>query len=494
QGSLTAALSADGSVTLDLSALADGPITTSVTATDTTGNTANVNGPGLTLITGAITDFGFSTEALAIDLRNNSYQAAARVVVIGDSLSVGLVDVTVPFDPETAEGWREDLFENLLSEGAWIDYVGNEADGPDRMLDRDHSAQSGVSLRKILDGRSVIANIPSNVATHDPDIMLLMAGTNDYKEINFFNRFPGILAHTTLAIEEFYSAAGTLDKHVVISTNPPKTSDAPAIYSQYLNEGYSMVDGQPVVGDAGNGTYKPGLKQTVLDLQTTYPNLHLFENPLTVDDLSPDNVHFTQAGYAKYADALTDLLVNEIGITAGTLGDETGADFTPGAQIRGSGFGDRIIGDDAANVIYGGDGNDVIEGNAGNDVLAGEAGIDRINGGAGVDHLTGGADADAFVFDTDFASGHGAGDADTVADFDATEDWLIFDGAMRDQITVSDEAGGAVRLSVSGYGDIVVQGSGAGALKGADRGDGTFDLTTDEQLISYYDNLGVGLV
>ena len=45
------AIAADGAVTLDLSALADGPLTSSVTATDDAGNIATVAGPGLTLAT-----------------------------------------------------------------------------------------------------------------------------------------------------------------------------------------------------------------------------------------------------------------------------------------------------------------------------------------------------------------------------------------------------------------------------------------------------------
>ena len=45
------AIGADGPVTLDLSALADGALTSSVTATDDAGNIATVAGPGLTLDT-----------------------------------------------------------------------------------------------------------------------------------------------------------------------------------------------------------------------------------------------------------------------------------------------------------------------------------------------------------------------------------------------------------------------------------------------------------
>ena len=47
--SVTGALSADGDIVLDLSSLADGPLTTSVTATDANAAQTTIAGPGLTL-------------------------------------------------------------------------------------------------------------------------------------------------------------------------------------------------------------------------------------------------------------------------------------------------------------------------------------------------------------------------------------------------------------------------------------------------------------
>ncbi|MCR9088249.1 MAG: SGNH/GDSL hydrolase family protein, partial [Rhodobacteraceae bacterium] len=485
--SVTGLLAADGTVVLDLSTLADGPLTSSVTATDITGNTATVPGPGLTLDTSPIVDFSGFTTALSIDMGAGTYTAASKVLVIGDSLSVGVGDTTQPFDLETFEGWREDLFETLLSDDVWIDYVGSTANGPERMLDRAHSAEGGVSLAKILDGRSETANIPDNVAAHDPDVLLFMAGTNDYDANNFNRRFEGIVSNTVLAVEQFYGATGTLDKHMVISTSPPKTISGPeeAQFAEFINEGFSIVDDVRVLGDVGNGTYQQGIRGAITDLQALYPNLHLFENPWTVDDLTADNVHFTEAGYATYAQAMATFLAQEIGIVDGTLGSNAGLALGPGSTVSGGSAGDLIIGNGANNQLQGNGGNDVLRGEGGDDFLSGGDGIDRLVGGSGVDTMTGGAQADAFVFGTDFADGHTGGDVDTVTDFDASEDWFVFDATFEGDIIVTDQGAGAVLLTVSGGGAILVQGSGAESLKGADRGDGSFDLTEDDILVSY---------
>ncbi len=57
-------------------------------------------------------------------------------------------------------------------------------------------------------------------------------------------------------------------------------------------------------------------------------------------------------------------------------------------DIRGSKFGDTLIGNDTANVIYAGAGTDIISGGGGNDMIYSGGGYDIINGGAGTDTLS----------------------------------------------------------------------------------------------------------
>jgi len=85
---------------------------------------------------------------------------------------------------------------------------------------------------------------------------------------------------------------------------------------------------------------------------------------------------------------------------------------------------DVFIGNNGNDILSGGGGNDQLFGNENTDTLNGEAGDDQLdggngtdtlNGGLGNDILTGGAGNDTFVFNTAL----GAGNVDTITDFDA---------------------------------------------------------------------------
>ncbi len=74
--------------------------------------------------------------------------------------------------------------------------------------------------------------------------------------------------------------------------------------------------------------------------------------------------------------------------------------------------------DGLADVLNGGNGNDLLVGGGGTDQVNGGAGNDVLIGGFGNDNLTGGTGADKFVFNASKA----AADADTITDFDVSED------------------------------------------------------------------------
>jgi Ca2+-binding RTX toxin-like protein len=103
----------------------------------------------------------------------------------------------------------------------------------------------------------------------------------------------------------------------------------------------------------------------------------------------------------------------------------------------------EVDGGDGDDEIYGGDGDEIFNGDGGDDEIYGFAGDDTIDGGAdddfimggtGQDTLTGGAGEDVFYFasnldsSTDpFILGPDAVGIDTITDFDADDDILLFD-------------------------------------------------------------------
>jgi len=114
-----------------------------------------------------------------------------RVLVVGDSISVGYTDNpnwTVPFE----FGFRSGLYTRLTNSGVDVQFVGNSpepwnganrknhglpANTPSldlRQLGQDHC--EGYSGKK---SSYVLKNISSWVAKHRPDVVLLMIGIND---------------------------------------------------------------------------------------------------------------------------------------------------------------------------------------------------------------------------------------------------------------------------------------------------------------------------
>ncbi|MEO9863712.1 SGNH/GDSL hydrolase family protein, partial [Yoonia sp.] len=401
-GSVSAPLAADGTATLDVSTLADGTATTRVTATDAEGNTTTLNGPELFISIAGSDDqiFAVMTEGLLIDLEAGQYALAPKVLPIGDSITQGVVDGT-----EVAvirDGYRGDLLDSIIAAGGWVDYVGVFNNGPDTMLDRDHSGEPSVALRQIV-GSGKDSDLSDNLAALAPDLTLLMAGTNDieFRSGNFFPiHLPNIVNNIDKAVTQFYQQPDSAEKYLVISTIAPKlTHDVPMEYAHFVNEGYSIVDGEEVVGDVGNGTYVSGLRAKVEDLQATHATLLLFDNPHAqvpstpaegTDHLSVDDVHYSDAAYTEYASDLFAFVEAETGLFSGTGLDWQG---TPSGlvDVIGGRAGDRISGTSGDNIIDGAAGSDLIEGRGG---------------------------ADTFVFNIDTVE---AGVTDRILDFSALE-------------------------------------------------------------------------
>ena len=72
-----------------MSALAEGPLSSEITATDVGGATETVQDPGLTIETSAsLISFSEETDGLSIDIENGTYAEAAKVLLVGDSPTI----------------------------------------------------------------------------------------------------------------------------------------------------------------------------------------------------------------------------------------------------------------------------------------------------------------------------------------------------------------------------------------------------------------------
>ena len=110
---------------------------------------------------------------------------------------------------------------------------------------------------------------------------------------------------------------------------------------------------------------------------------------------------------ASYASAAGGVSVN-LTDKLSSAGEAAGDTFNSVENVEGSGFGDKITGNAAANIIKG------------------LSGADLINGGAGSDTLSGGVGTDVFVF----SAALGVANADTITDFTAVDDTIRLENAV----------------------------------------------------------------
>jgi lysophospholipase L1-like esterase len=97
-----------------------------------------------------------------------------RIVAIGDSLTVGFVPGSPPdggVTPRTA-GWRKRFVERLTAAGVDVEMVGPLANGD--FAENRHYAVSGITINGLTE---MLAARP--LAPPLPDLILVMAGTND---------------------------------------------------------------------------------------------------------------------------------------------------------------------------------------------------------------------------------------------------------------------------------------------------------------------------
>ncbi|MFN0191237.1 MAG: calcium-binding protein [Aestuariivirga sp.] len=135
-----------------------------------------------------------------------------------------------------------------------------------------------------------------------------------------------------------------------------------------------------------------------------------------------------RADMADYLTSKTGVVAIIGGLSLDFTGSESEGDQLIGIErLRGSKFGDQLVGDDGANLIFGEGGGGGIFGNGGNDRLYGGEdlegvyggdGDDLIVGGMGRDELSGGAGKDRFVYSNRNDRG------DIFVDFTSADDTL----------------------------------------------------------------------
>jgi lysophospholipase L1-like esterase len=255
-----------------------------------------------------------------------------RIMCLGDSITHGAGPGGVN---DNVDGYRAPLYTLLTGAGISFDFVGSLNDTAGTLPDHDHEGHNGYTTV------ALNAEIATWMAANPPNVILLMAGTNDVNDQTpsaMSYAAPGNLAALLAHIAAIDPTVLTL-----VSPVPPRTDYAPAIantpnYNAALPAiiGLRRAAGQKVV-------------------------LTTASSQLTTSDLE-DGVHPSTPGYAKFAvgwyRAIIDALATPaVSIAASPLGNDrlfVGVTARGGvATLSGVTFGARTNVDAVADLTLG---------------------------------------------------------------------------------------------------------------------------------------------
>ncbi len=249
-----------------------------------------------------------------------------RIMAVGDSNTHER-----KWDPGT---YRDDLKQSLSSDGFNVDFVGPSADG--FFADNQHAARGGWKIDDISN------NISGRLSTYQPDMVLLMIGTNDIVKQDRVDSAPERLSSLIDQITDHSPQTQLL----VASIAPMDISAEHEITAQTL----------PLVSE-----FNAELQNIVTTQANQGKNVGFVDvfSALTTDDLQ-DGLHPTTDGYAKVADAWYEAILNT------SIGEDNLNNIE---NIIGSPYNDVLIGNAQNNIIDGGTGDDILTGGGGDDVF-----------------------------------------------------------------------------------------------------------------------------
>ncbi|HUF99675.1 MAG TPA: NPCBM/NEW2 domain-containing protein, partial [Ilumatobacter sp.] len=174
----------------------------------------------------------------------NAQSSVTRIMPLGDSITEG---------NWLPGGFRITLEDYLTGGGHSFDFVGSMANGVVPLADRDHEGHPGFRIDQIA------AGVNSWLAVANPDVVMLMIGTNDITQ-----DFDPANAHTRLSslVDQILAAQPSL--RLIVASIPPLGIDAwdaqadaynshiPGIVTNKATQGFavSFADVNPVMSPA----------------------------------------------------------------------------------------------------------------------------------------------------------------------------------------------------------------------------------------------------
>ncbi len=229
-------------------------------------------------------------------------QGCSNIMPLGDSITLGVNG-----------GYRNNLYSGLQQNNCGVSYVGTLSDQYTHVADKDHEGHSGFTIGNIA------SSINAWTASTQPDIVLLMIGTNDTAWWTAESADQIGARHNTL-IEQIRTARPSA--WIFVASIPPQTSAI--IKPNNIDRAVLTQQFNAVVRKNVDARAAAGQRVRFVDVNSV----------LTTADLY-DGIHPTEAAHAKVAQKFLDGIRAALGSSSPTPTAPTPATPTPTGTASG---------------------------------------------------------------------------------------------------------------------------------------------------------------
>lgn len=247
-----------------------------------------------------------------------------KIMPLGDSITAG----QFPISP-TPGGYRIQLWNNFVSNGITVDFVGSQFNGPTQLGDKNHQGHPGYTIDQIND----LLN-SGILSTYQPNIITLMIGTNDILTGKSITEMYGDLSNLIDRITSFSPST-----QVLVSSITPID---PATRGQ--SAANQVTNFNLMIPDLVRDKAEAGKKVTFVNAGGS----------LSLDDMVSDGFHPNATGYQKFGNEWYKALVARDTLISIE-------------NIVGTDYDDVLINGNSINRLTGGDGDDIFAYNKSSD-------------------------------------------------------------------------------------------------------------------------------
>ncbi|WP_395674519.1 GDSL-type esterase/lipase family protein, partial [Phenylobacterium sp.] len=289
--------------------------------------------------------YATATTGVIASLASGAVGFAPRLMPLGDSITFGV-------QWETAGGYRGPLWDLTVANDLAINLVGSVVGG--NIEDADNEGHPGWTIDQM------DANVATWIGAANPDVVLLIAGTNNTKG-NPLPTATQILNKLSRLIDDI--AAQPNAPRLFVGPIPPMTDDQPATRIA-LAQAYNAM-----IPDLIAQKRAAGIDVTYVDMSDLTPA------DITAPPHDP-GLHPNPSGYTKIAANWYEALVTRLGGDNNALSRTASDQLVSIENLEGSAYRDVLTGDGGANRLVGLGGGDLLNGGSGADTMIGGVGDD----------------------------------------------------------------------------------------------------------------------